>query len=821
MAVFVFAPLRLEHFWKSSIVKAVDSEFDWIDSDGFEHIDGEVVWPSGEHLIEKGLQIESTGTLIIEKGAKILFATSPDFPTTLSVSGDGRIFASGTREEKISFSSVDPNERFSINFMANSDGQISFFRYVDFVGTKFSSNGGGGVSWGKNFFGQTALAAQTFFSSVLDYSSGKVHVENSTFKNGSVNVSSYIPKENNAGFLEIVNSNFDFDENGIAVTSDLRCDQSISSEVCKNHFLLKNNWYGNFLGPMLDGEIVQRGLSISGQCKLDGWKVSDLVSDPVLVVPGIMGAGQFLGKWQLDPISHTYDDLVASLEKNGFVKDVSLFDFPYDWRINNETNARYLQARVEGIVSQTKVSKVDVVAHSIGGLIARAYVEEIDGAQYQDTINKLITLATPNGGSPAAYLKWEASEGFFALSDKIAKNHFQQEAEHAGYSDLLKYIQEKIPTVKELLPINDYLEDAATGAMRAYPSGYPRNTFLEDLNLDVNLEKLKKVQYVAIVGNLESNRSTISKIRVTESSIVGKWQDGMPENFYDTKTDRGLTRYFGDETVPLASATSIPADKSIEIKASHQELPDSAQCDVFKELTGKTVCDFMDKWHMTNILLIDVFSPIDIQIISPSGKKIGKNFDTGGTFDEIDGAFYSGFDSENEFVTIPNPEDGEYRILTQGTGDGNFRVEAVKIVQDPVDQTKSTESVAIINGVASVGAAKELKVSVVGETVKDSNAPVVPPVVDVPPVVHPTPPPVVTPPIVTKDDHHGSSHKKSHKKKKKASTRSKKILQTKKAIAFNFKNSKQKIVSSTWQNVSKITKSWKDVILSPIKFFRR
>lgn len=844
VAVFVFAPLDLHHFSVSSTF-AADSEFDWIDDEGFQHIDGEVTWAKGDHVIEKGLFVEGNGVLRIEKGARILFANIPDNMNSMSVSGNGQIIAIGSQDEKISFSSTDADGLWSIFLGADDSVQTSFFRFVEFNGIEIPSvDDENGIVMLRNLLMKTALAATPNFSKVFVFSSGKVHVENSTFKNGAVFADLFVGTDFNVNSsLEIVNSNFDLSSQGVAVDSHLRCTDEISDADCKKHVLLKNDWFGHFLGPNVGGSSILDGVKLEGKCFLDGWRANDLIADPVLIVPGIMGAGQFLGKWQLDPISHTYDDMVSSLEKNGFTKEVNLFDFPFDWRRNNETTARFLQSRIEGIVNDTRISKVDVVAHSMGGLVARAYVEEIQGAQYAETIDELITLGTPQHGSPAAFLKWEAAEGFFSISDKLAKHHFKQEAEHEGFQDLQKYVQERVTSVKELLPDYSYLQESSNGDLRAYPENYPRNTFLEDLNDETNLEKMKKVQHINIVGNLENDNSTISKIRVRETSVIGKWEHGMPENFYDTETDMGLINSNGDETVPLFSAKEIPANKQIEVNALHGSLPDLAQCEIFKELTGKTECDFVDKWRVTNVLLFNVFSPIDIQIVSPSGKRVGKNFETGGTFNEIEGAFYSGFETDNEFVTIPNPENGEYRILTEGTGDGNFRVEAVKISQDPLDETQSSETVAVINGVATVGAAKELKVSVVGNDVTEADSqivptdPIDPPTTpEIPPVLPPPTTPVVLPstpeapnltpaPLAIKKENGGSSHKKSkkkHKKKVKKTKVAKAVTKVKKVLGVS-KTLKvvSKKTSKSWQSATKTIKSWKDVILSPLKYFKK
>jgi triacylglycerol lipase len=63
--------------------------------------------------------------------------------------------------------------------------------------------------------------------------------------------------------------------------------------------------------------------------------------------------------------------------------------------------ARRLGKRVDQIRLLTGADRVNVVAHSLGGILLRWYVQEMGGDQ---TVGTAITLATPHEGTLAAYL---------------------------------------------------------------------------------------------------------------------------------------------------------------------------------------------------------------------------------------------------------------------------------------------------------------------------------------------------------------------------------------------------------------------------------
>jgi len=63
--------------------------------------------------------------------------------------------------------------------------------------------------------------------------------------------------------------------------------------------------------------------------------------------------------------------------------------------------ARDLAVQVEALVAETGYERIHVVGHSMGGLIARYYVQRLGG---DERVHTLVTLGTPHGGSLPAHL---------------------------------------------------------------------------------------------------------------------------------------------------------------------------------------------------------------------------------------------------------------------------------------------------------------------------------------------------------------------------------------------------------------------------------
>ena len=83
-----------------------------------------------------------------------------------------------------------------------------------------------------------------------------------------------------------------------------------------------------------------------------------------------------------------------------------LFVFPYDWRNSNRTSAKDLQAFIQCVqnIRQNQNQKVHIIAHSMGGLVARRHI--IDNPS-SHSVERMVTLGTPWQGAPKTFNQLE------------------------------------------------------------------------------------------------------------------------------------------------------------------------------------------------------------------------------------------------------------------------------------------------------------------------------------------------------------------------------------------------------------------------------
>ncbi|MEH0820544.1 MULTISPECIES: lipase family alpha/beta hydrolase [unclassified Micromonospora] len=108
-------------------------------------------------------------------------------------------------------------------------------------------------------------------------------------------------------------------------------------------------------------------------------------ANPVIVVGGLIG------------VSIAYEPIAARLRADGF--RVSIFQIPGLGFGDIRESARAFKTYVDQVRARTGAAKVDLVAHSEGGLVSRWYVKFLGGA---DAVGRYVSLGSPQQGTYAA-----------------------------------------------------------------------------------------------------------------------------------------------------------------------------------------------------------------------------------------------------------------------------------------------------------------------------------------------------------------------------------------------------------------------------------
>jgi hypothetical protein len=155
----------------------------------------------------------------------------------------------------------------------------------------------------------------------------------------------------------------------------------------------------------------------------------------------------------LGAMSYTYLKITLSLRKAGF--DAVLLD--YDWRRDVATLGKLLAERI----AADGKKNVGLVAHSMGGLVARAALTHPAGEQ----VARLVMLGTPNSGSLGAI---QALRGTYSVVRKLAMLDARHDAEY-----LSAEVFSSFPGLHELLPQGELAADLDLFDRASWPAQGP------------------------------------------------------------------------------------------------------------------------------------------------------------------------------------------------------------------------------------------------------------------------------------------------------------------------------------------------------------
>jgi hypothetical protein len=134
----------------------------------------------------------------------------------------------------------------------------------------------------------------------------------------------------------------------------------------------------------------------------DGVKATRLFED-AMIVPGFMKIDGYTQTAQM--ITQNFEVVEGNIYNDAWDKPANFYRFPYDWRRDNRANARILKENLDRRLhcwrssSGNPQAKLILMAHSMGGLVSRYYLEVLGG--WRDA-KALFTFGTPYRGALVA-----------------------------------------------------------------------------------------------------------------------------------------------------------------------------------------------------------------------------------------------------------------------------------------------------------------------------------------------------------------------------------------------------------------------------------
>ncbi|HZG14844.1 MAG TPA: pre-peptidase C-terminal domain-containing protein [Candidatus Bathyarchaeia archaeon] len=281
---------------------------------------------------------------------------------------------------------------------------------------------------------------------------------------------------------------------------------------------------------------------------------------PEEVDAGLRGV-EYLSYTEIDKVKNDaeqYYSMSEHLQKMGYQKGITLFGLPYDWRLSNVDNTKQLKKKIDEAISLSKAKQVQIVAHSMGGILTRETL--LSNPSYQAKTKRVIYMGTPFLGSPRAY---QAIQYGYNLGIPILN------------PETLRIISQYAPAVYELLPSGVYVNKEKYLTVIDSKGKKKSLTFNEILTNP-------KVQpfYVPLAKQAGKNHEKwdTKKINTTQYTIIGQGQATLAG--YELVLEQPVQipifdQATGDGTVPFLSANHDVKDikKKFYVNAEHAALP--------------------------------------------------------------------------------------------------------------------------------------------------------------------------------------------------------------------------------------------------------
>lgn len=497
--------------------------------------------------------------------------------------------------------------------------------------------------------------------------------------------------------------------------------------------------------PGIESSRLYEGMSCGKTAEEKLW---DPVADSLIKI--LRGAGDdkvkrlFLdsaGKSVCSDIYAKVDDVIDSVrgsniyksfidEMNGLKTDGMINAWKpvaYDWRLSltdllnkgterdgkifyaEATSTPYIEQTLRALASSSKTGKVTIVAHSNGGLVAKALLNQLGGETSKLLVDKLVMVGAPQSGAPIdiGALLYGMDQGISSWGVTILHDYVARE------------LAENSPMAYHLLPSEDYLKSIANDAnhpvarftgdayakeIGAYGATVNNTTELDNFilastTLNSNLIDYANSQHTALDSWTPPDGIEVSQIAGWGADTVA----GI--DFYTSRAVSALTSLApvkmykpiftedGDGTVPVPSALMMATSTSVKrywvnlfaynnktsSSRKHKDLFEIPQLEDFvKNIIINSTSTFPIFISSTQPppetenkkLTFFLHSPLTLELADSFGNVTGLATD-GSMTQDIPGSSYGEF-GEVKYIIVP---EGNYTLSMNGQANGTFTLE--------------------------------------------------------------------------------------------------------------------------------------------------
>lgn len=426
----------------------------------------------------------------------------------------------------------------------------------------------------------------------------------------------------------------------------------------------------------------------------------------------------------------------------GYVEGQDLFTFPYDWRKGvSEETVNQLKGQIDYIINQTvagqAAGRVDVVAHSTGGLVTKKYVIEHPADHH---IGKAVFVGVPNLGAPKAYKALIQGDNF----------------DIPGLEGLeMKKIAQNMPVAYDLAPTKEYVNQVGSflRSVDIFPlsgGGYARvdhDAGYAEATGEFKAQHLINDQALANSESLHTTAFDTFDLRtagINLYNLVG-CKSGTFGQFSELVGHGGEASLFdfprfatGDGTVPFGSVDSLPVDANhtfFYVEAEHGKMMSSSggRQAIVNMLTGSSldtggsilthddVQQHPDKCELDGET-IKVKSPVAISVTDQDGNVLGLAED-GSLQNDIPGADMEVW-GEHKYLFLPSGNGRTYQIHLKGTGVGTFALDDETVVHGVTTHTQVFNNIPVtpaLSGEVNLGGVTTLTLDTNSDGVIDQT----------------------------------------------------------------------------------------------------